>query len=63
MFNSPLQYCSECKQYVELDQTLAECAQQHGCKVERCPLAHLFMDAKRPESETPVDAGTASRLR
>jgi hypothetical protein len=63
MYNSPLQYCSECKQYVELDQTQTECAQQHGCKIGRCPLAHLFTDAQRPESETPADAGTASRLR
>ena len=63
MFNSPLQYCSECKQYVELDQTQAECAQQHGCRIERCPIAHLFTAAQQPASETPVDAKTPSHRR
>ena len=42
MFNSPLQFCALCKQYVELDQTQAECAAKHGCVGEACPLAKQF---------------------
>jgi len=49
MFDSPLQYCTSCKQYVELDQTAEECAQQNGCKREACPVARLF---KPPTSDT-----------
>lgn len=63
MYNSPLQYCSECRQYVELDQTQAECARLHGCRIERCPLTQLFTDALRPKGESPDVAGTASHPR
>ena len=42
MFNSPLQYCTVCKQYVELDQSVEECAGRHGCEPASCPLARLF---------------------
>jgi len=51
MFNSPLQYCAKCKQYVELDQTKEECAAVHGCAGEDCPLLHMF----RPPA--PMDEG------
>ena len=42
MFNSPLHYCAKCKQYVELDQSKAECAAQHGCGGSDCPLVGVF---------------------
>ena len=42
MFNSPLQYCPLCKEYVELDQTIEECAAKHGCRGHSCPLAPQF---------------------
>jgi hypothetical protein len=42
MFNSPLQYCVKCKHYVELDQTVEECAKSHGCEGQECPLSHVF---------------------
>jgi hypothetical protein len=51
MFNSPLQYCAKCKQYVELDQTQEECAAVHGCAGEDCPLLKMF----RPPA--PMDEG------
>jgi len=60
MFNSPLQYCSKCKQYVELDQTMIECTASHDCGGRDCPLAHVFRpqasgdeaQVTRTESET-----------
>jgi len=54
MFNSPLQYCPICKQYVELDQTREECAAKHGCEAEKCPLAQQF--APPPPSQEPPPA-------
>jgi hypothetical protein len=43
MFNSPLNYCPVCRQYVALDQSQRECAREHDCSpAEPCPLAHLF---------------------
>ena len=48
MFNSPLQYCAKCKQYVELDQTKEECVALHECGGEDCPLLKMF----RPPAPT-----------
>jgi len=43
VFNSPLHYCTACRQYVALDQGQRECAHEHGCPPDQpCPLAHLF---------------------
>jgi len=42
MFNSPLNYCTKCKQYVELDQSKEECAAQHACGRSDCPLVNAF---------------------
>lgn len=44
MFNSPLQFCPVCKEQVALDQTKEECAHEQRCKVDNCPLAHLFIN-------------------
>jgi len=59
MFNSPLHYCKGCKQYVELDQSAKECAEQHGCGKDACPCVHLFIppapssDANIAERDRP----------
>jgi hypothetical protein len=53
MFNSPLQYCPGCKQYVELDQTRAECAEKHGCKDVECPLAKQFAPPAPTDDKPP----------
>jgi hypothetical protein len=56
MFNSPLHYCPVCREYVPLDQSRRECAREHGCMPEACPLAHLFSapeTAVSALSETP----------
>ena len=59
MFNSPLHYCAFCKEYVELDQTLQECALQKGCKVDPCPFTHLFKPATST-TEGTTDARAAT---
>jgi hypothetical protein len=51
MFNSPLQYCTKCTQYVELDQTKEECVALHACGGVDCPLQKMF----RPPA--PMDKG------
>ena len=59
MFDSPLQYCTSCKQYVELDQTAEECALQCGCKPEACPFAHLFKPLTPVENKAGIEAAPA----
>jgi len=59
MFNSPLQHCPKCKQYVELDQTKEECAALQGCAGVDCPLLKMF----RPSAPTHASqAATPSDL-
>lgn len=53
MFNSPLQYCTKCKQYVELDQTKDECATQHACGGLDCPLVAVFRPPVSEGHEKP----------
>jgi hypothetical protein len=60
MYNSPLQFCPACKQYVELDQTRDECIARNGCRAETCPLLeNLSIPAARTEatSAAPPDKG------
>lgn len=74
MFNSPLNYCPVCRQYVALDQSRRECAREHGCLPQQpCPLAHLFSVSDRgisapskraneaPTSTTGAEAATSGR--
>ena len=56
MFNSPLQYCPLCKEYVELDQTIEECAAKHGCRGHSCPLAPQFNPPAPAEEAKPPPA-------
>jgi len=42
MFDSPLEVCRVCGEWVLLDQTHEECAREHRCTVERCPLERYF---------------------
>jgi hypothetical protein len=43
MFNSPLDFCEKCKQYVALDQSRRECAREQDCRVATCPLERHFV--------------------
>ena len=49
MFESPLEWCSLCRNWVALDQSFEEHVRECGCRCERdaCPLAALF----RPHAE------------
>jgi len=42
MFDSPFAFCPRCGEMVLLDQTQRECAYEHGCSNECCPLADWF---------------------
>jgi hypothetical protein len=42
MFDSPFEYCPRCQEVVLLDQSLGECAREHGCERSLCPLHKLF---------------------
>ena len=61
MFNSPLQYCALCKQYVELDQTMEECAGKHGCHGHGCPLADQFSPPSPADTQAKPAAGTPGK--
>ena len=42
MFDSPLEYCPRCRDYVALDMPQRACAAEHGCGNEPCPLDRYF---------------------
>ena len=46
MFNSPLEWCPVVKDWVALDEGLAQCAKTKHCGVGYCPLAKLFASAE-----------------
>jgi hypothetical protein len=52
MFDSPLEWCSHCRDWVALDQTFEEHVRECACPCRRdaCPLAALF----RPAERTPA---------
>jgi hypothetical protein len=52
-FDSPFERCSVCNSYVVLDQTQRECAEEHQCVSERCPLMSFFTEgqARRAQPE------------
>lgn len=44
MFDSPFDFCPCQQEMVLLDQTVAECAREHGCKdPANCPLRKCFV--------------------
>jgi len=52
MFNSPLEWCSLCRDWVALDQSFEEHVREcgRGCKREACPLVTLSGRPFRPRS-------------
>lgn len=46
MFDSPLEYCPRCREYVALDLTQRQCAARHLCGNEPCPLEKYFTGTK-----------------
>ncbi len=47
MFDSPLEWCRVCKEWVALDQTAEECKRQHHCRDGACPMAALLWAQRR----------------
>lgn len=63
-FDSPFERCSVCNAYVVLDQTQQECADEHQCGSERCPLQAYFEQGARqlpPGQPPPRDQRDAPR--
>lgn len=60
MFDSPLHFCTACRVYVALDESLQECAVRHHCDVRHCPIAALLihLDASDTSARTPGLPGT-----
>jgi hypothetical protein len=59
VFESPLDWCPLCREWIALDQTFAECAQRYGCKAETCPLARRLMPATDPRADKDLDISPA----
>ena len=64
--DSPMEVCPKCGKYVLLDQTVRECADEHGCKPAECPLqrhfsGHEFAPAAPEEPRTTAAAATTGR--
>jgi len=53
VYNSPMHLCPVCKQYVALDQSAKECAAEHVCTADPCPLAHLFTQRNTTSDKQP----------
>lgn len=49
LFDSPLEICPICEEYVLLDQSHDECAREHHCEHVKCPLARYFTGKEMKE--------------
>ncbi|TAK87520.1 MAG: hypothetical protein EPO20_04265 [Betaproteobacteria bacterium] len=49
MFDSPLDWCKVCKDWVALDQTVEECARQHRCHARECPMLALLWTQRQQD--------------
>jgi hypothetical protein len=62
MFESPLDWCRVCKEWVALDQTVEECARQHRCRDGECPMiALLCVSRQRSNDEAVLKRGLPLR--
>jgi len=43
LFDSPFEVCPMCDEYVFLDQSQRQCAQEHHCENIKCPLQRFFV--------------------
>jgi len=55
MYVSPFDYCSVCKEYVALDQTVLDCAVKQDCRADACPLRKYFAAPEPPEDVGRVE--------
>ena len=62
MFDSPFDYCVRSGEVVLLDQTLTECAREHGCPDKvTCPLQTLFCGRDFSSARKVVSRAKAKR--
>ncbi len=62
MFDSPLEWCRVCRDWVALDQTAEECAKQHRCRDGQCPMVALLWAApQRPKDDVTLKRGLPLR--
>ena len=59
LIDSPFEICSVCDEYVFLDQSYEECAREHKCGHQHCPLRCFFAE-KMVAQPAEVDAETDS---
>lgn len=50
LIDSPFEVCPVCDEYVLLDQTQRQCAQEHHCENIKCPLQRFFVGREMQES-------------
>lgn len=60
MFESPLEWCRVCREWIALDQTVEECARQHRCRDGECPMVTLLC-AQRQQDEAASKRGLPLR--
>lgn len=60
MYDSPLDYCPLCKQWIALDQTLADCTRRNGGEASTCPMAARLLAAERQAGWTGLDPRRAA---
>ena len=48
LIDSPFEVCSMCDEYVFLDQTYEQCAREHHCGNQKCPLKRFFAKGIQP---------------
>jgi hypothetical protein len=60
MFESPLEWCRVCREWVALDQSVEECARQHCCRDGACPMVTLLC-AQRKQDEAASKRGLPLR--
>ncbi len=61
MFDSPLEWCSRCKDWVALDQSVQDCAKQHCCRDGECPMTALLCAAQPSKNEAVLKRGVPLR--
>ncbi len=62
MYVPHIEHCSVCNQYVRMDQTQEECAREHQCHADACPMHGYFHFVAAPNGQSPgIDAPETPR--
>jgi hypothetical protein len=60
-FDTPLEVCPVCGEFVLLDQTERECAREHRCEQATCPLGAYFTGHEFKEGARTPGPGRAAK--